>query len=439
MRTTALKPLFAAVLLLATTTPGGSQDQSPSADRVRWLKEHAVGVRTVDPTDEDFSDLQPLKKALKGVRVVMLGEMGHGVGTTFLAKSRLIKFLHREMGFDVLAFEAGFYAVPKAWAQIREGEDSVTASRRALFRNGAFAEEKQELLRYIGRVARSGRPLEITGVDPQLSGSLSVGSLPHDLATFLKKIGVSGEILAEGAPFRTALLGMSAAMKYQVPPVTFVPEVSALRQEIVGSYATGALPPQTAREARFWIQMLRGVETMARERIRQAQKRPPPTLASWETRSVQMGENLLWLLRELYPERKVMVSAASTHTPVSTRQTWDGTQLITMGQVVREALGPAVYGISFEPYTGTSGNPNWISGTWAVDDYRSELADLLNRAGFQQAFVDVRRPAPGGEWLRKPMLRWRSPKKHQLRQPIQASADAVFFIHTERPVTAAVR
>lgn len=435
-----MKPVFATLLLLTITSSAGSTaGHRRTDDRVHWLKENAVAVRTVDPTDEDFSDLEPLRKALKDVRVVMLGEMGHGVGMTFLAKSRLIKFLHREMGFDVLALEAGFYAVPKAWAQIRAGEDSVTASRRALYRAGAFAEEKQELLRYIGRVARSARPLEITGVDPQLSGSLSVDSLPEDLAGFLKNVGVSDHFLAEGSPFRAALLGMSAALKYQTPPPAFVREVSALRQEIVARYATGTLPPQTAREARFWIEMLRGVETLARDMNGRAQKLAPPVFPSWETRSVQMGNHLLWLLRERYADRKVIVSAASTHTTVSTRRTFDGNEFITAGQVVREALGPALYSVSFEPYTGTAGNPNWAPGRWAVDDYRSDLAEMLHRAGFQQAFVDVRTPAPGGEWLRKPMRRWRSRTNVEFREAIQASADAVFFIHTERPVTAAVK
>jgi erythromycin esterase len=65
--------------------------------RVKWLKQNAVRVRSVDPKDEDFRDLMPLRKILRNTRIVMLGESSHGDGGTFLAKTRLIKFLHQKM------------------------------------------------------------------------------------------------------------------------------------------------------------------------------------------------------------------------------------------------------------------------------------------------------------------------------------------------------
>ena len=40
---------------------------------------------------------------------MQLGESGHGVREFNLAKVRLIRFLHEEMGFDVLAFESGLF------------------------------------------------------------------------------------------------------------------------------------------------------------------------------------------------------------------------------------------------------------------------------------------------------------------------------------------
>ena len=67
-------------------------------EKTESLKNIAIPIRSIDPKDEDYSDLQFLKKIVErdSVRVIMLGEQTHGDGSTFLAKSRLIKFLHKE-------------------------------------------------------------------------------------------------------------------------------------------------------------------------------------------------------------------------------------------------------------------------------------------------------------------------------------------------------
>jgi len=71
-----------------------------------YLKEHSFPLRSV--TDgEDFSDLQPLKEILKGVRIVGLGESTHGTREYFQLKHRLTRFLVEEMGFRVFTIEAG--------------------------------------------------------------------------------------------------------------------------------------------------------------------------------------------------------------------------------------------------------------------------------------------------------------------------------------------
>jgi hypothetical protein len=54
-----------------------------------------VAIRTVDPADQDFSDLEPLRAAIGTARIVQLGEPSHGAGSSFAAKTRLVMFLHQ--------------------------------------------------------------------------------------------------------------------------------------------------------------------------------------------------------------------------------------------------------------------------------------------------------------------------------------------------------
>jgi erythromycin esterase len=57
----------------------------------------------------DFSDLAPLADFVGNRRIVLLGESGHGVAEFNHLKVRLVKYLHEELGFDVVAFESSFY------------------------------------------------------------------------------------------------------------------------------------------------------------------------------------------------------------------------------------------------------------------------------------------------------------------------------------------
>ena len=108
------------VLILTNPVPGDKAetqlrrmkavtDTPADPAKVTWLKTNQVPLRTIDPTDVNFEDLKPLKKSIGNSRVVMLGEQTHGDGAAFDAKTRLIRFLHEQMGFNVLAFESGLY------------------------------------------------------------------------------------------------------------------------------------------------------------------------------------------------------------------------------------------------------------------------------------------------------------------------------------------
>lgn len=84
------------------------------ADRVAYLKNNALVINNVEPDNEDYVDLAALKQSLKDVTIVGLGEPIHHDGSAFKAETRLVKFLHQELGFRVIAFESGFYDCYKA-------------------------------------------------------------------------------------------------------------------------------------------------------------------------------------------------------------------------------------------------------------------------------------------------------------------------------------
>ena len=98
-----------------------------------YLKENAVVVSNVEPSNEDYTDFALLKQSLQDITIVGLGEQSHYDGSTFKAKTRLVKFLHQQMGFCVIAFESGFYDCYKAWQEIQAGKTAIDAARKSIY------------------------------------------------------------------------------------------------------------------------------------------------------------------------------------------------------------------------------------------------------------------------------------------------------------------
>src|SRR5438874_4489152 len=160
-----MSPRFTALLFAVAVFAISSRADEPTQPdrdaRVAWLKQHAIPLRSIDPTDEDFSDLEPLRAAIGDARVVQLGEQSHGDGATFHAKARLIKFLHQKMGFDVLAFESGLYDCRKAWELLKAGTEPYEAVTHGVFGIWTRSEQFQPVIDYLEKTVKSDRPLEL--------------------------------------------------------------------------------------------------------------------------------------------------------------------------------------------------------------------------------------------------------------------------------------
>src|SRR6185437_5850958 len=93
---------------LASAPALGGEVHAAAGDK---LAAHAHAIRTIEPEDDDYDDLEPFGDAVGDARIVQLGECSHGSGTDFKAKARLVRFLHARMGFDVLVWESGLHAM----------------------------------------------------------------------------------------------------------------------------------------------------------------------------------------------------------------------------------------------------------------------------------------------------------------------------------------
>ncbi|MED2186307.1 erythromycin esterase family protein [Bacillus wiedmannii] len=129
-----------------------------------WLHEHAK--RLHEPTSQTTKDLSFLKEAVKDKRIVVLGESTHGAKEINQSKIRMIKYLHEEMGYDVIAFESGLAEA----SAVQQNFDRLTATeamKQSL--EGVWqTEEIEQLFIYMKEQKEKGTPLTLAGFDINL-------------------------------------------------------------------------------------------------------------------------------------------------------------------------------------------------------------------------------------------------------------------------------
>lgn len=389
----------------ATTLTRDSQDP-----RFDWIREHVVPVQTIDPDDDDFSDLIPLMSPLSDVRVVLLGEASHGDGSAFLAKTRLIKFLHQHMGFDLLVFESGFYDCASAWPPARD-VSAATAFEECAWAMWSQRQELVPLTEYLERTRDTSHPLILAGFDPDV-GVLSmherrsqglrdvVQRFPADAAD-PGRVDAFFEILDQTDEYRMRTLPMPA-------PAVLEDFVSTATQLANAIQLSDRLPVQ---ERMFWSLVLENLvsETRARLIAQMYSASPPDPQAAWRAnleRDRQMARNLFWLLDARYAGHKAIVWTATIHAaralhevtllpPLADEPAPFGFSMQelfrrrrVLGDFLWERLGNRMYTIAFTAFQevgpgGASEPPRNVAPA-------GSLEDLIGRTGTDYSFLDLR-------------------------------------------------
>jgi erythromycin esterase len=405
----------------ATAVPGGDAKKSleptanaagtprepagPSDAKSDWLKTHALAVRTIDLADDDFADLIPLRDFIGDARVVQLGEQSHGDGATFLAKARLIRFLHEKMGFDVVAWESGLLDCRLADVALRTGASAREVAQRGIFPIWWAGKHVLPVFEYLKATQATTSPIAFCGFDCQFSRPGDDQATPF-INHFFDR--VDPKLLSDEHRTKLAALierlregGGNGAFRQDDRPV---PDLL----KILDDRTSDVLRSHGSREAGFLRRVLNNLMTLNTMQHEQKSTAPEAT----NRRDAAMAENLIWLANEYYAGRKIIVWAASFHLmhdapgiiPIENK-TLNYEKTVPMGHIVKHELGKAVYTIAFTAYSGKAGNP--FHGSFPLPPAANgSLEDRLHTAGFDHALVDLRSlpDKEGGAWLKEELV-----------------------------------
>jgi len=349
-------------------------------------------IQSINPDSVNFDDMQYIGEAIGNSRIVMLGEQAHGDGATYLAKSRLIKYLHEKKGFTVLAFESDLFALTTGWETLHKDKKSI----QQFFRNNLYpiwssCQQCSDLLySYIPITYAGNSPLKIAGIDNQFHGRYTADSMRSFIDMALKKHKISYSRTREYDTFFLPFLDTISKLNYQKR--TFLDSLSrsnfsdeytkfdlALNQIIseMPQDSSAYFPDLILQNYKVINQVLR---FYAKDTLR-------------DIRDERMGNNLIWLAERKYPNEKIIVWAADRHIMKNAREmiSRKNLRIQSMGNLFinNKNLEKQTYIIGFTSAYGTTGR----AGTGKTNDVR------LPKSGFETwikenvkyGFIDFRK------------------------------------------------
>ncbi|QDU39479.1 Erythromycin esterase [Maioricimonas rarisocia] len=365
---------------------------------VVWLDEAVIPVRTIDPRDEDFSDLMPLVEKIGSARVVALGEQTHGDGAALVAKHRLVRFLHQKMGFDVLAWESGLFDCRQMDAALLAAEATPDVIQSGIFPIWGVSGHVKPVINYAASTIGSGHRLEMAGFDCQFSSGKSDERFPVFVVRFFDRI--DPELLSEADRKQLAAVAEGAETDAETTQ-----EFLTSLIERIDEHADKAAKVHSKREIAFTRRILENLRVFDQAR-RQPRALDP---ARTNLRDRMMGENLAWLAREYYPDRKIIVWAASFHLMRNAAAvdvvdgSIDYSETVPMGEIAREQLGDDYYSVMFVANRGSSGTPFSPRTRTLETPPAGSLDALLQKKDRPFAFIDLR-SLPEEHPLRETMI-----------------------------------
>lgn len=375
-----------------------------------WAKDHVYRLDTIQPADtasgpNQYKDLAMLKPLLQDKRFVFLGESSHGVAEFNLAKTRLIQFLHQEMGYNVLAFESGLSNTSLAYGKV--GQQSPESTMKDSIFGVWWSKEALPLFDYLKTAQKSKQPLVLTGFDMQLQYPLFDGQWLQD-QTMAKRLSDAEKKLSSYS------LGTDLAAyrkeKHQLIQV-YKDAIKSLKTEANEAHLKQLYPDNP--------QLPLLLERSLNERIRVAQEYVElsikstlgmesgdyaPFLESMEWRDQAMHDNLMWLATEVYPTEKFIVWGHNDHIRKAQTEVM-GTPypVALMGEKFSDEMKKYSYVLGLYPASGqTADNMGNVHDVLPAEP--GSIESILSAAGAPYTFVDLRyqKREAGNSWMFEP-------------------------------------
>lgn len=381
------------------------------------------------------SNFEKIGQAIGEARIVQLGELTHGDGTSFQFKVEIIKYLHQKKEFSVLVWESGLADCLPLNKALTSQIPIHQAASNSVFTHWSMSKEAIEIFKYARKTASKTNPLLMAGYDIQPSspqGFQHINVIAHSIKNATPK--------ALHPPFLNQVDNQSN-MDDQAT-LALAPK---LHQFLVKNQKTltEALGRTQYQEYNQLLYSAIQYNQMMKSYTRYQSSQTAEEFAiGYNIRERANANNFNWLADSKYKDRKIIIWAHNSHisnfgsSGTYNSESKDTTQLDSTGRLLKNKFKNNIYTIGFVAHSGSwswLGQPEIPFTLGPKNSLESQINSLKHNFAFTDLSKAEQTPT---DPINSPIPGYLNRQNGQISNLIWPNVfDGIIFIKKMRPRT----
>ena len=384
-------------------------------------------MKPLNSQSDNFSDLQFLKEELSDKKIVYLGESNHHSESYNEIKFRLIRFLHQELDFNVVAFESNLSSCMHC-NLVKDSIDAFYILTHSIL--GAWRTPiNAELMNYIKQ-----NNLNITGFDPNLN------SLILDKEYYIQLLPNHQEVVEKLFILDSTISQYNRdRFKYfsgkEIDKI-LQERLDSVRESLITPYidilaTINSLDKQIESHMSHVFQLSIKNKLYLLESSNDISQSFDKRMITNEQREQLMAQNIQYLIDSIYFDKKIVIWAHNDHISKGGGSTVVGSKTATVNNSIGHRLYK-IYGTE-SYYIGLYGFPGNIGKGYIKDTYllnsakKNSLEAILYNSGADMFFLKT-----DLELFEDPMWNF-TELNYKKRSIISDCYDAIIFTRDLKP------